>query len=205
MSTGEIPVVLLLLLPGFVAVQVYNWVSRKRRLSDFETLLWVLVCSFGLLVPTATVWHALDDAVPSLSELVRNPTALPMRVAGMLYLLAVPSGWLVGQLDRSRVLEDAFLRLRIDLRRRHDVWYLAFRDAYYVIVYLKGGAIVYGWPLMATSDREGSAAEIYLANTDVWDNEGQEWVRQEEITGVWLDAANIERIEFTARPKNREP
>jgi len=205
MSADEVPVVLLLLLPGFVAVQVYNWVSRKRRLSDFETLLWVLVCSFALLAPTATVWHALDDAVPSLSQLIRNPTALPMRLAGMLYLLALPSGWVAGHLDRGRVLEDAFLRLRVDLRRRHDVWHLAFRDAYYVIVYLKGGAIVYGWPLMTTSHREGAAGEIYLTNTGVWDGEAQQWVWQEDITGVWLDAASIERVELTARPKEPEP
>jgi hypothetical protein len=205
MSANEVPVVLLLLLPGFVAVQVYNWVSRKRRLSDFETLLWVLVCSFALLAPTATVWHALDDAVPSLSQLIRNPTALPMRLAGMLYLLALPSGWVAGHLDRGRVLEDAFLRLRVDLRRRHDVWHLAFRDAYYVIVYLKGGAIVYGWPLMTTSHREGAAGEIYLTNTGVWDGEAQQWVWQEDITGVWLDAASIERVELTARPKEPEP
>jgi hypothetical protein len=205
MSADEVPVVLLLLLPGFVAVQVYNWVSRKRRLSDFETLLWVLLCSFALLAPTATVWHALDDAVPSLSQLIRNPTALPMRLAGMLYLLALPSGWVAGHLDRTRILEEAFLRLRIDLRRRHDVWHLAFRDAYYVIVYLKGGAIVYGWPLMTTSHREGAAGEIYLTNTGVWDGEAQQWVWQEDITGVWLDAASIERVELTARPKEPDP
>jgi hypothetical protein len=204
MSTGEIPVVLLLLLPGFVAVQVYNSVSRKRRLSDFETLLWVLISSFALLAPTTIAWHALDDAVPSLSELVRNPTALPMRVAGMLYFLAVPAGWVAGHLDRSRVLERALLRLRVDVRRRHDVWYLAFRDAYYVIVYLKDGAILHGWPMMTTSDREGGAAEVYLINTDVWDNDAQEWVTQEDITGVWLDAASVERIEFTARPEDEE-
>ena len=102
MSTGEIPVVLLLLLPGFVAVQVFNWVSHKRRLSDLETLLWVLLSAFALLAPTTIVWHALDDAVPSLSELVKNPTTLPMRVALVSYILAVPSGWLAGQLDLSR-------------------------------------------------------------------------------------------------------
>jgi hypothetical protein len=205
MSTGEIPVVLLLLLPGFVAVQVFNWVSHRRRLSDFETLLWVLISSFALLAPTTIIWHALDDAVPSLSHLVRNPTALPMRVAGMLYILAVPSGWLAGHLDRSQVLEHAFLKLQVDLERRHDVWYLAFRDAYYVIVYLKGGAIMYGWPRMTTTNRDGGPAELYLTNTLVWDSETQKWVGQEAITGVWLDAASIERIEFTARPKKGEP
>ena len=71
MSAGEIPVVLLLLLPGFVAVQVFNWVSHKRRLSDFEMLLWMLISSFALLAPTATIWHQLDDTVPSLGKLVK--------------------------------------------------------------------------------------------------------------------------------------
>jgi hypothetical protein len=127
-----------------------------------------------------------------------------MRVALVLYALAVPSGWLAGQLDLSRGLENWFLKARVDLKRRHDVWYLVFRDAYYIIVYLRGGIIMYGWPEMTTTNREGGAAEVFLTNTLVWDSEAQKWVSQEAITGVWLDAASIERIEFTARPKNGE-
>jgi hypothetical protein len=205
MSAGEIPVVLLLLLPGFVALQVYNWVSHKRRLSDFETLLWILIASFALLAPTTTVWHELDDTVPSLGELVKEPSALPMRVAGTLYLLALPSGWLAGHLDRSHVFERALMTVRVDLKRRHDVWYLAFRDAYYVIVYLKSGAILYGWPMITTTNREGGAAELYLTNTGVWDSEAGDWVRQEGLQGVWIDAGSVERIEFTTEPRATEP
>ena len=205
MPAGEVPVVVLLLLPGFVAVQVYNWVSHKRRLSDFETLLWILIASFALLAPTTTVWHELDDKVPSLGQLVRDPLALPMRVAGTLYLLALPSGWLAGHLDRSRLLERAVMTLQVDLKRRHDVWYLAFRDPSYVIVYLKSGAILYGWPMMTTTNREGGAAELYLTNTGVWDSEAGDWVRQEAIAGVWIDAGSVERIEFSTEPGKTEP
>ena len=204
MATSDVPVILLLLLPGFVAVQVYNWVSHKRRLTDFETLLWILLASFALLAPTATVWHELDDEVPSVRELVTNPAALPMRVAGALYLFAVPVGWVAGHLDRNRLSERGFSKLQIDLKRRHDVWYLAFRDAYYVIVYLKSGVMIYGWPMMTTTNREGSAAELYLTNTGIWDSEAQGWIGQEDVDGMWIDAASIERIEFTNEPEPEE-
>jgi hypothetical protein len=205
MSAGEIPVVLLLLLPGFVAVQVFNWVSHKRRLSDFETLLWMLISSFALLAPTATIWHELDDTVPSLGRLVKDPTTLPMRVAGVLYGLAVLGGWLAGYLDRSRILEQVLLEIGVDLTRRYDAWHLAFRDAYYVIVYLKSGAMIYGWPKMNTTSREWDVAEVYLTDTGTWDSDAERWVKQEGIAGVWVDAASIERIEFTAEPENEAP
>ncbi len=74
---------------------------------------------------------------------------------------------------------------------------MAFRSAYYVLVYLKSGELLYGWPLMSTTDRSGGAAELFLQNTKVWDRASEDWREHEGIEGIWIDAASIERIEFT--------
>ena len=191
---------MLLLLPGFLALQVFNATSHKRRLSDLESVFWVLLFAFILLAPCAIVWHRLDGSVPSLGTLIREPQSVPIRLAATLYMVAVPFGWLVGQLDRSVGLERSMLRLGIDLKRRQDVWFLAFRDSYYVIVYLKGGDLIYGWPLMSTTDRSGGAAELFLEATRVWDRDARDWREQPGVTGMWIDASSIERIEFTREP-----
>ena len=200
MSTTSIPAILLLLLPGFVALQVFNSVSHKRRLSDLESLLWVLLLAILMLSPTVVLWHQIDSTVPSLGTVIRDPGTLPIRAALVLYLLAPPVGWVAGQLDRSVALETLLLRVGIDLKRRQDVWFLAFRNAYYVLVYLKSGELLYGWPLMSTTDRSGGAAELYLQNTKVWDRERGDWRESSGIEGIWIDAASIERIEFTTEP-----
>jgi len=207
MTANDIPVILLLLLPGFVSVQVFNWVSHKRHLSDFETLLWILIASFALLAPTMAVWHQIDDRHASLADVVRNPSQLPLRVAGFMYLLAIPLGWLVGLVDRHDVLEKRLWNIlkfiQVDLKRRHDVWHLVFRDAYYVIVHLKTGDVMWGWPEINTTTREGGACELYLTGVRDWSEATGEWIGREGMEGVWIDAPSISQIEFVSRPINK--
>jgi hypothetical protein len=207
MSTSDIPVILLLLLPGFLAVQVFNLVSHKRVLSDLERLLWGLIISFVLLAPTATIWHKVDDAYPSFREMVTNPKESPMRVVVLLYILAIPAGWVLGYIDRCRWLEDKLgsplQRVGIDLRRRHDVWHLAFRDSYYVIVHLKSGCKLHGFPEKTETNRQGSVADVYLVEARFWDEKREEWTDLQDIEGVWIDASNIERIDFTTKPSDK--
>ena len=188
---------MLLLLPGFLALQVFNSVSHKRRLSDLESLLWVLLLAFLMFGPVTVLWHRIDADVPSLGSLIRDPQSLPIRVAATLYFLAPLVGWIAGHLDRSTILERQLLKVGVDLKRRQDVWFLAFRDAYYVLVYLKSGELIYGWPFMTTTDCGGGAAELYLQATKVWDRDAGDWREQTNIDGVWIDASSIERIEFT--------
>ena len=188
---------MLLLLPGFLALQVFNSVSHKRRLSDLESLLWVLLLAFLMFGPVTVLWHRIDADVPSLGSLIRDPQSLPIRVAATLYFLAPLVGWIAGHLDRSTILERQLLKVGVDLKRRQDVWFLAFRDAYYVLVYLKSGELIYGWPFMTTTDRGGGAAELYLQATKVRDRDAGDWREQTNIDGVWIDASSIERIEFT--------
>ena len=202
MNTTSVPAILLLLLPGFVALQVFNSVSHKRRLSDLESLLWVLLLAFLMLGPTTVVWHWIDSDVPSVGSLIRDPQSVPIRVAAALYLLAPVLGLILGRLDRSVALERHLLRIGIDLKRRQDVWFLAFRDAYFVVVYLKSGELIYGWPLMSTTDRAGGAAELYLQSTKVWDRSVGDWKEQPDIDGIWVDASSIERIEFTTETRS---
>ncbi len=204
MSTTDLPVIILLLLPGFIALQLFTWTSHKRRLSNLETILWLLILSFTLLVPVSLAWHWLDSKEPTPGAILEDPTSVRLRVAASMYLVALPLGWIAGKLDRARIFEKFMSPLGIDMRRRHDVWYLAFRDSYFVIVYLQSGQQLYGWPAMSTTNRDGSAAEILLEKPHVWSKTKQEWLEKPELTGIWIDSSKIERIDFTARPEVAE-
>jgi hypothetical protein len=204
MAASDVPATLLILLPGFLALQVFRLVSPGRRPSDLETLLWSLAAAFAILTPTTVVWHQIDCGVPSLVDLIKYPPSVPMRLTVVLYAAAPLAGGLVGHLDRSQRLERWAERIGVDLSRRRDVWFLAFRDPYYVRVYLKNGDLLYGWPERISTDRRAEATEIYLTNTFIWDMQSEKWVPQTTVAGGWIDATGIERIEFTKELTNSE-
>jgi hypothetical protein len=179
---------------------MFTWVTHKRTLAELETILWLLIVSFALLAPAAMIWHEVKATYPTLGTILKDPQSVPLRIVASLYAIALPAGWIVGRLDRARIFEKAFIPLGIDLRRRHDVWYLAFRDSWWVIVYLEDGVKLYGWPAMTTTNRDGNAAEVLLEKPFVWSKKQHAWREKPDITGIWLDCSKIQRIEFT-RPK----
>ena len=203
MTPTDVPVILVLLLPGFLATEVLGLVTyRTKRPSDFPSLLWSLIFSFVLLAPVATVWHQVDSDYPAFGQVVTNPKALPMRMALLLYAAAPLLGCAVGLIVRSRWIENklAFAKWLVDLRGRHDVWSLAFRDAYYIIVHLKNGQVLHGYPEKREIDRKGGVSDIYLVHPRLWDEATMTWGEEPgEIEGIWLDATNIDRIDFTRR------
>jgi len=203
MSLSDLPLILLLLMPGFIALVLFNAVSHKRHLTDLEMLLWMLAISLGLLAVCVTIWHKVDASFPSVATIVKSPTEVDMRIVPLLYALATVVGYLAGHVDRFRLLEAPLLLVGIDLRRSHDVWFLALRDAaYFVIVHLKGGRIIYGFPQMWTTNRQGDASELYLDLPLVWDDTAQDWLEPAEVHGVWIDASSIDHIEFTLPVEN---
>jgi Family of unknown function (DUF6338) len=195
-SPSDAPVVILLLLPGFLVVKVYGWVAYRRHVSDFEALLWALICSFGLLVPSVLFWHWLNAKNPSLGSVVRDPTLLRLRVAASMYALAPLAGWLLGQAENRGWIESVLLRVGVDLRAREDIWNLIFRDNQNVIVHLKSGHCICGCVEMRTTSRTEGGPEIYVTQISVWDSDNTKWDECPDIIGTWIDATSIERLEL---------
>ncbi len=205
MTTGDVPVVVLLLLPGFLLIKVYGWVAYQRHVSDFEGLLWALIASFAIVCPVALIWHWADTNVPTLGEIVRDPKLLPLRVAGTTYLVAMVAGWALGQIERRYWLEWALLQLGIDLRKREDAWNVAFRKTHYAIAHLKSGECVCGWIEMATTSRRETPPELYFTDVSVWKPSDTHWTDRGDLVGIWMEASSVERLDlFLNKPSVAE-
>jgi hypothetical protein len=195
-NTADVPVVILLLLPGFVLIQVYSWVAYKRETSDFESLLWALVASFLVLVPAAIVWHWTDSDVPTLGVILRQPSELPLRVAATMYFLAICLGWILGQAEKRNWLEKFLAPSGIDLSRREDGWNFIFRrQSRFAIIYLISGDRVCGWVAGFTTTRRQSPPEIYLTGVSEWRSDTESWAPRPDLLGTWIDGSKIDRMD----------
>ena len=202
MDIAGLPLVLLLLLPGFLTINVAFLVGTFRRLSAFHGTAWSLLVSFflaGAVYPTYVNLvdpPQLDESWPGLLEALVDPSRVPVLVWILIYLGGLVIGVMYGVADRTGVIERLLLSLRIDLGRRGDIWSYQFRDPRVVSVYLKDGSLLSGWPEQYSTDRSEPGPELYLTYASIWSTEEGVWLDLEGVRGVLLHGDEISRIEF---------
>ena len=206
MSVSDLPLVLFLLLPGFLTINVAFLVGRFRRSSTFQATLWSLAVSLLLLTIVYPGYLLIVDPSPvavehpNLLQILVNPILVPGSVWVLLYAFALLAGILFGIADRKGGVERVFLWVGVDLSRRGDIWSHQFRNAGNVRVYLNDGTLLVGWPEYYSTDKSQPGPELYLTETKIWDIYAAKWVDVTGVKGILLDASVINRIEFLASP-----
>ncbi len=209
MTVPSFPLVLFLLLPGFLSIYAGFLVSKVRKLSAFQGTAWSLVVGLLLVVTLYPAYTYLvkpppGETWPGLPEILENPALVRGQVWALLYAAAPLFGGLVGLADRIGLFENLLRPLGIDLRLHGDLWGRLFRDSGYVRAYLNDGNLLHGWSQYYSSDRSQPGPELYLTQVRIWDVERLTWVEMEDVAGVLLDASQISRIEFLEPPGNNQ-
>ena len=202
MNLEAIPLVLLVLLPGFLCIYTCFLVGTFRRLSAFHASAWSLLTSFVLIAITYGVYVLIVDPPPGnepwpgLFQVLENPALVPGQVWAILYALALLSGISLGAIERRGWIGRLFLTLGIDLAKRDDIWSRAFKNEDFVQVHLKDGTLLGGWPGLYSTDRSHPGPELYLTEAKIWSVETSEWLDLEGVNGILLHGDEISRIEF---------
>lgn len=202
MDIAGLPLVLFLLLPGFLAINVAILIGRFRRISAFHGTAWSLLASFFLVGVIYPIYASLvnppheNEPWPGLLEILVDPGRAPVFVWVLIYFGGLIFGVVYGVADRRGIVESLLLRLKIDLGRRGDIWSYQFRDARVVSVYLKDGSLLSGWPEHYSTDRSQPGPELYLTYARIWSTEAAGWLELEGVSGVLLHGDEISRIEF---------
>ncbi len=211
MDIAGLPSVLFLLLPGFVTINVAFLVGTFRRLSAFHGTAWSLLVSFILVGITYPLYVRLSGPSdsgapwPGLSEVLKDPSQVPIPVWILLYVAAFLLGVVVGIAERAGIIRGSLLRLGIDLEKRGEIWGSLLQDAEYVRVYLKSGDTLSGWPEYYSADRTQPGPELYLTHARLWSGEDEAWLDVERTSGILLHGDEISRIEFlTSADENAE-
>ncbi len=202
MDFAGLPLVLFLLLPGFLAINIALLVGTFRRLSAFHGTAWSLLVSFLLVGMTyATyVWRVEPpsgtDSWPGLLEVLADPAQMPAFVWIGLYAESLVVGISFGIAERRGYVRSLLLKIGIDLVRRGDLWSGQFRESRAIRVYLKDGNLLSGWPEYYSADRSDPGPEVYLTSPRIWSEEDSAWREIEGTSGVLLHGDEISRIEF---------
>ncbi len=208
MDFGSLPLSLLLLLPGFLLLHLIFLVSRIRRISAFYATMWSLSGSLILIItilPLYTLTVPPPNGMeqwPGLREALTDPKNVPGPVWSILYATAFVLGIALGYLDRKQYTDKVFSKLGIDLRVHDDLWSRLLRDKEqysHVIVHLKDGELVSGWPAYVSNNREQPGPEIYLEPFRVWDPDQLEWAESANVYGTLIHGNEISRIEFISK------
>ncbi len=200
---------LLLLLPGWVLVAVYNRGTPAGKSPSAPTL--VSGAAFGgVLIHLLFAWWT----IPLLEATIKDgPTAHAGEIVFWVAVVVVIAPALVGAAfgkvsdwadQQANPTLRAFLyRLGISsIVRTPDAWPIAFRaqtTGKFVRVILKGTSPVtilgrYGTTSAASSD--SSRHDLFLQ--EVWLADGDGWFSQKvpSSKGIWLDGKQIQSVEF---------
>ncbi len=207
MGFASLPLALFLLLPGFVLLHVIYLVSRIRRASAFYTTMWSVLVSLALIVVLYPIFTLLvappikEQPWPGLLDVIADPSKVPNNVWLVLYLSAVVFGVFLGVLDRFRIPERVLNPLGIDLRVHGDLWSRLLREDNYshILMYLKDGSLISGWPMYFSNDRLPPGPEIYLSPFRIWDPDQEDWSEPEKTEGLLIHGSEVSRMEFVSK------
>jgi len=205
--------VLLILLPGFVTLFVETSISYQRQTSGTFFIAKALVYSFiNYSLFSITGFSLISWTISDISHQARRIIINPIWFdAFVMLFISVVTGLGIG-LFKNKDLHMRFAR-RLGLTRRTSrasIWLDIFHDKYskknereiknreniygaYVIVFLKDGRRVYGWPEYFSDDYNDGPV-LFLTNAAWISDDGNEV--EIPYPGILINGSQIELIQF---------
>lgn len=197
--------ILLLLLPGFMSGQFFYSLFQVGDVSFSKRVLDALLFSFVIymIVSLFVTWEPLAYVKSDLGRIEyvfnRNKTIILLSLTAIIFVPIV-----VGFFYFSDLVHTILRKMNLTTKTcRTNTWNDAFLSQNrYVVVTLKDGSRVRGYPTMfSTNPEEGF---IYLYNP-AWVNDDKEINDERDYIesnchGFLLNRSNIDLIEFTLDP-----
>jgi len=197
--TQETINVLFLLIPGLISARFMETVITRDSLDNFGKISEALVFSFVIyvLVDMAVEWQPLvtqqKQGESYQVSLIANTQVLAVT---LLFSVVVPL--VVGWFIHNDIHTKAFRWLKItDKTSRSTVW----QDVYvsekrHVLVVLKDGRRIYGWPMYYSHRPKESY--LYLFQPAWVDDQGE--FTECGTHGILISNSDIEFVEFMKKP-----
>jgi len=193
-SIESLPLIVLLLLPGFLSWFIFCWGTVSHKISQLQYLFACLILSilvFSIAYPLTSIFTPL----PGYMRILSNPAVLPLKLGIAIYLTAIGFGFLMIGIYKNKNTKGLFNRVGLDLYGHEHTWHRLFHKSDYVTVYLRDGTIVAGWPTHFSQSGDKETAELYLTKIHYYQKEG--WIKPDQsVEGLLINTALISRIEF---------
>lgn len=208
MSAEDIPHLILLIGPGFVALQVRTWASEGYRLSDFQRFIWSAFASALLFFVVHGFLRHFPLKVGTLASpeaIVRDPSSAAIPFMMALYVTGAVSGLVVARTLDSERCAELLAWLGFDPARHRDVWRAAFRRSRYVTLFLEGGKTYRGWAEENSSGLEEGDRFVVLSRAKWWSKDQKDWVDTREGTFLLVPSKAIDHMEFHPYTRRSTP
>lgn len=189
MTQETLLVTLFFITPGFIAVQVYQFLLADNRLSAFELTSWALIYSvLGLTLLVALPWTR-----PLVGYVFAPHTVSPTALLG-LWLQVVTSAGIAILLSLAINKAGAHVGRRSFYQRAWDyLWSQHRKEQRTCLVYTKSGLYL-GVLYFASSGSEDTA--LILRNPSTYDSERDSfWVTGAEF--AYIPASEVLRVDLS--------
>jgi len=208
MNIDSLPLVVFLLLPGFLSWFIFCWGTVSRKISQIQHIFVSLI--FSLLAFTLayyltylikfigvnifdTSWNI--TTFPKYMQILIEPKILPPELWLTIYIIAILLGFLLIAIYKNENLARMLNRIGLDLYGPEGVWYRLFHHSDFITVYLKDGNMIAGWPTYFSQTGEKDNTELYLTKVQYY-HENKWTSSHKSVDGVLINTDSIQRIEF---------
>ena len=188
-ASSEVVSVLVFLLPGFVAAAVFYSLTSYPKPNEFGQVIQALVFT---MVGQSIAW--------TLRQIIGPETSWPIGFeATVSVLCAVTFALIVAYIANNDIAHSFFRRIRITRENSYpSEWHASFarNPDSYVVLHLKDGRRLYGWPIEWPSRPEQGHFRIVEGE---WLSEGEDSRQNEvraEIHATVLSVEDVAMVEF---------
>ncbi|MEE2601643.1 MAG: DUF6338 family protein [Pseudomonadota bacterium] len=190
--SGNIIDLVIFLLPGFVCAWIFYGLTSHPKPHQFERLVQALIYTFlvrGLVIATEWLFIALGDNWFSIGEWDDSSET----VVSLLFALLL--GGLFAYLVNADVLHRYLRRFKLTSRTSHpSEWFYIFSEKVtFVILHMKDGRRLYGWPKEWPLEPGNGQFYIMLPAWILSDGKQQDLP---ELDGVLVRAEDVKWVEF---------
>lgn len=193
----KIPSLLIYFLPGFLFIEVKNFLIPSKKRSDLELVLGSIFWSFFIITISKLFVKTLSLFIVFNHDVVNSNPTNPFYVTGLL-LFALISGILWGKLITSNWYNSQLQIFKIRHKISANVWneVLNLPNGGWVKAYLKDRKCMYIGQLIHYSiDPNSEEKELFLINYSIYHNYGKLIYKGEANSGVYLQKEHIYALE----------
>ena len=191
----EVVALLQYLVPGFVVAWVFYGLTSHTKPSQFERVVQALIFTVAV--------HAVVLVERAVAEAIGKRFPLGEWSANSQLLASLVTALIVGVAISVCVNADAFhswtRKMRISSRSGHPCeWFGIFAEyPRYVVLQLKDGVRIYGWPKVWPSEYDNGHFFITAAVRTVEDTSQE----LDALDGILIDVRDVSSVEFVKPPE----
>lgn len=162
-SISDIPSLFLLLIPGYVTIEIVRRCGPTHRHSKFDAILYSVLFSFTISIIYSIITRIIGCACPKLENILIDDTVIRTAI----YLIfGIILGLAILKITPTKLGEFILHIFNKNLSTKASTWIVAMKNdnGAWATVYMENGTIYTGQLIYYSSDLDEANKDILLTN-----------------------------------------